>query len=241
MIGQVQRVLPALLLALVLHGVLLSLQLRENRSRPAAKSLQRITVSLGTRESVITKSPVEKKQLPPLKEKQEVKSSKPVAGEDNASVVPAATPHPVHVPKPARRKIVSRQRKAKPQATVSFPAEQKRNQQSAPFPAQEKEHGDPQPSSAAVLLQATPLYQVNPPPEYPRLARRRGLEGIVILEVLVDSTGKVANIRISASSGHRLLDQAAVKGVQGWRFTPGTISGRPQGMWVEIPLRFQLR
>jgi len=169
MTGQVQRLLPALLVALMLHGVLLSLQLRENRVMPAAKALQRITVSLGTRK-VVNKSPVEKKQLPPSEEKKEVLLPvKPKLKEYREPALPAATASPVHIPKPSQRKTVSRKNtaKVKPLTAASPPTEPMEVRQPGSSPGQEKEQGDPQPSSATVVLhQAAPLYQVNPPPEY---------------------------------------------------------------------------
>jgi len=244
MTGQVQRLLPALLIALVLHGVLLSRKLGEDMVTPAAKALQRITVSLGTRK-VVNKSPVEKKQLTPSEEKKEVLLSvKPKLKEYGESALPVATAPPVHIPKPSRRKTVSRENsaKVKPLTAASPSAEFKKSHQPSSSSAEHKEHGDPQESSAAVVLhQDTPLYLVNPPPEYPRLARRRGLEGVVLLEVLVDNSGRVVDIRLSRTSGHALLDKAAMKGVQRWQFIPGTMNGRPQEMWVEIPVRFKLR
>lgn len=97
------------------------------------------------------------------------------------------------------------------------------------------------PQAALVTVQATPLYRVNPPPRYPRLARRRGLEGTVLLEVLVDRNGRVREVRVQASSGHPILDRAAFKGVRNWRFSPGTIDGQPSDMWIRVPVRFQLR
>ncbi len=244
MTGQVQRLLPALLIALMLHGVLLSRKLGEDRRMPVAKALQRITVSLGTRK-VVKKSSVEKKQEPPSEEKKEVLLPvKPKLKEYADPALPAATAPPIHIPKPSNRKIVARKNtaKVKPLTAASPPAESVQVRQSALSPAVQEEPGAPQASSVAVVLhQATPLYQVNPPPEYPRLARRRGLEGVVLLEVLVDSSGRVADMRLSRTSDHALLDKAAMEGVQRWQFTPGTMNGRPQEMWVEIPVRFQLR
>ncbi|MCF6187070.1 MAG: energy transducer TonB [Desulfobulbaceae bacterium] len=250
--GQTQRLLPALLIALMLHGILLSLQLDEDRVMPAAKALQWIPVSLGTR-SVVKKPRPQKQQLPPSEEKKAVAPSvRPIAGEDREPPVPATTTIPLHIQKPTHRKTVSRQRpvQSKPQTAVATPAEQKKIPLAAPVQErvpssssrEEEESSDPQASlAAAVLQQAIPLYRINPPPEYPRLARRRGLEGVVLLEVLVNSSGRVADIRISSSSGYALLDKAALKGVRRWHFTPGTMNGRQQEMWVEIPVRFQLR
>ena len=97
------------------------------------------------------------------------------------------------------------------------------------------------PAPTGVVREAAPLYQSNPPPAYPRQARRRGLQGVVTLEVLVNAQGRVADLRLFASSGHRILDKAALKAVRGWRFTPGTVAGQQQQMWVKVPVRFQLQ
>ncbi len=71
-------------------------------------------------------------------------------------------------------------------------------------------------------------------------ARRRGLQGKVTLRVLVDVNGGVADVRLAGSSGHSILDQAAMNSVRGWSFRPGTSGGRPKQMWVEVPVSFVL-
>jgi protein TonB len=94
---------------------------------------------------------------------------------------------------------------------------------------------------AHTLREAKPLYQNNPPPEYPRLARKRGYEGTVVLEVLVDEEGRVEDMRLFRSSEHRILDKAAMASVKKWLFEPGMRGGEPVEMWVKIPIRFQLK
>ena len=88
--------------------------------------------------------------------------------------------------------------------------------------------------------EAAPRYDINPQPAYPIQARRRGLQGTVMLKVLVDAGGSVADVRLAESSGHSILDQAAINAVRGWIFTPGTTGGRPKQMWVMVPVRFVL-
>jgi protein TonB len=88
--------------------------------------------------------------------------------------------------------------------------------------------------------EAAPLYASNPAPKYPIQARRRGLEGTVLLEALIDTSGRVIDLRLSTSSGHSILDRAALQSVRGWRFQPGMIGGQPQQMWVKVPVRFAL-
>lgn len=91
------------------------------------------------------------------------------------------------------------------------------------------------------LVEAVPLYRENPPPLYPDLARRRGYEGVVLLEVLVTEEGGVSELRVARSSGHTLLDRAAEQAVREWRFEPGQRGDRPVAMRVRIPVRFRLQ
>jgi protein TonB len=91
------------------------------------------------------------------------------------------------------------------------------------------------------LTEARPLYRRNPPPEYPRLARRRGYQGTVLLDVLVDKTGRVKELRVEESSGHGSLDRAAKRAVKGWRFSPGRRGDDPVDMWVKVPVRYELK
>jgi protein TonB len=87
---------------------------------------------------------------------------------------------------------------------------------------------------------AKPLYRRNPPPDYPKRARRKGMEGIVILEILVDEKGGVEDITLFKSSGHKILDKAARASVKSWLFQPGTRDGQNIKMWVQVPIRFKL-
>lgn len=90
------------------------------------------------------------------------------------------------------------------------------------------------------VREAAPLYRVNPPPEYPGIARKRGYQGTVVLEVLVDQNGRVGDLRLFASSGHSILDRSAMASVKGWLFEPGMKWGKKIDMWVRVPVRFEL-
>jgi protein TonB len=93
---------------------------------------------------------------------------------------------------------------------------------------------------AQTISEAVPLYRENPRPQYPSIARKRGHEGKVLLEVLVNPDGKVGDVRVLDSSGHGVLDRAALKAVKRWLFEPGTRGNEKVAMWVKIPIRFQL-
>ena len=93
----------------------------------------------------------------------------------------------------------------------------------------------------ATFREAHPLYLKNPAPDYPRAARRRGYEGTVILEVLVDTRGRVGALRLLESSGHKILDRAASMSVKDWVFEPGRSGEEKVEMWVKIPVRFEIK
>jgi periplasmic protein TonB len=96
-------------------------------------------------------------------------------------------------------------------------------------------------TSPGVTRSAIPRggYQVQP--GYPASARRQGIQGTAVLRVYVDSDGRVANVAVDQSAGHRDLDDAATDAVRRWRFEPGRRGDEPVGMWVLIPFEFRLR
>ena len=91
------------------------------------------------------------------------------------------------------------------------------------------------------IQKAFPEYQKNPAPRYPSIARRKGHEGIVLIDVLVDRDGLVKEVKIAQSSGHRILDRAALKSVKKWVFVPGKKGDQTIDMWVSVPIRFALQ
>ena len=80
----------------------------------------------------------------------------------------------------------------------------------------------------------------NPKPPYPLAARRRGLEGRVLLSAHVRADGRCAEVRLRVSSGHELLDHAALDTVRHWRFLPARHGDTAVDSWVEIPISFRL-
>jgi protein TonB len=91
------------------------------------------------------------------------------------------------------------------------------------------------------LQMAYPRYQLNTPPAYPGLARKRGQEGTVVLQVLVSRTGRVDDLKIDDSSNFTLLDRAAVSAVRKWKFEPGKQGKEKIPMWVRVPVTFKLK
>ncbi len=104
--------------------------------------------------------------------------------------------------------------------------------------AESAESGTP---SAQAILQAEPLTSFNRPPAYPVLARRRGWQGTVLLEVDVGRDGLVQAVRIQTGSSYSLLDREAMEAVRQWRFTPGSRNGTAVESKVLVPVHFMLQ
>ena len=83
-------------------------------------------------------------------------------------------------------------------------------------------------------------YLRNPAPDYPDVAQRRGWEGTTILNVHVLANGRPDQVRLSASSGHDALDDAAVAAVSDWRFVPAKRGTESIDGWVSVPVVFKL-
>lgn len=121
-----------------------------------------------------------------------------------------------------------------------------------PEPVPEPETDEP--AAEAVTVDAPPASRVeasydpdprlSPPPEYPRLAVRRGWEGIVLLEASIDAEGRLVDLIVVRSSGHEVLDRAAIEAVRGWApgaFRPAMEDGRPVPGVVPIQFRFEIQ
>jgi len=76
---------------------------------------------------------------------------------------------------------------------------------------------------------------------YPLAARRMGIQGRVVLNVEVLAAGMSGGINIHVSSGHKVLDRAALESVRNWRFVPASRAGQPFTKWFRIPIQFSLK
>ena len=85
-----------------------------------------------------------------------------------------------------------------------------------------------------------PQYRHCPAPPYPAAARAQRLSGEVLLRVAVLENGAVESVALRRSSGHALLDEAALRAVRGWRFAPAHRGERAVPATVEVPVRFAL-
>lgn len=84
-------------------------------------------------------------------------------------------------------------------------------------------------------------YAIAPAPGYPVKAVREGRSGTVLLQVTVDENGHPVEVTVSRSSGHRDLDQAALREVlKSWRFQPASRGGHPVRAIGLVPVEFRL-
>ncbi|WP_258189901.1 MULTISPECIES: energy transducer TonB [unclassified Stenotrophomonas] len=78
-------------------------------------------------------------------------------------------------------------------------------------------------------------------PRYPRQAMQEGLSGRSLLKAVVDAQGAVVAVIVERSSGHAVLDEAAVEELRGWRFTrTDAKSAVPELSIVRVPMRYEL-
>ena len=88
-------------------------------------------------------------------------------------------------------------------------------------------------SSPRLLVQVRPSYTDD--------ALLRKVQGTVELEVVVTKAGRPANIRIRRSLDPGGLDERAIAAVEGWRFEPGRLMGRPVDVIVTVYLDFRIQ
>ena len=247
------RIAVALLLSLAIHAAAISFDGGRLLKRAAGnRTNRRVTIFLAPRKiNPITVS----ENRPQIKKSRPQQTIEPKPALSRPAIPPGKTAliRPERTPKikaPVRtivREIPRPQELSEPETqtatTESKPVSDGalRNIQ----PSRSIEHADTeQPamqSGNVVIREAFPLYKENPAPAYPALAQRRRYQGTVLLDVLVNSQGRVGTVKLFKTSGHALLDKAALAAVEGWQFVPGRRGEENIDMWVRIPVRFQIK
>ena len=85
---------------------------------------------------------------------------------------------------------------------------------------------------------AAPMKIKDVRPVYPPVAREAGVQGVVILETVVDEAGAVSEARVLRSIP--LLDEAALDAVRQWQFTPTLLNGAPVPVVMTVTINFTL-
>jgi protein TonB len=100
----------------------------------------------------------------------------------------------------------------------------------------------PPPPTAPVRLPSgikSPVKTVDVSPAYPAIARSAHVQGTVILEAVLDASGRVDDVRVLRSIP--LLDQAAIDAVRQWRYTPTLLNGRAIPIVLTVTVSFTLQ
>lgn len=84
-------------------------------------------------------------------------------------------------------------------------------------------------------------YLNNAAPSYPVVARRLGWQGKVLVSVEVLADGHAGQVILQRSSGHPVLDEAALSAIKGWHFNPARHAGLAVDKWFLIPVPFVLK
>tara|TARA_B100001564_G_scaffold326147_1_gene308172 strand:+ start:298 stop:1026 length:729 start_codon:yes stop_codon:yes gene_type:complete len=80
----------------------------------------------------------------------------------------------------------------------------------------------------------------NPHPEYPMIARKKGWQGKLLLNVRVSENGDVISVNVLKTSGFEILDKTSVETVKIWKFTPARIGSKNVEDYLNIPVNFKL-
>ncbi|MGD2113471.1 MAG: TonB family protein [Acidobacteriota bacterium] len=80
----------------------------------------------------------------------------------------------------------------------------------------------------------------NPQPQYTEIARKARLQGVVIVQAIIDKQGTVTNVKVLKGLGMG-LDQAAVEAIKKWKFEPATLNGKPVAVYYNLTVNFRLQ
>lgn len=78
------------------------------------------------------------------------------------------------------------------------------------------------------------------PIPYPARAKAAGVTGYVVLSLLIGPTGQIEKVKVLESQPSGVFDDAAVAGVQAWRFQPASYRGENVRVWARQRVRFDL-
>lgn len=89
---------------------------------------------------------------------------------------------------------------------------------------------------------------VDQPPEprargelpYPPAAKRDGVTGYVVLNLLINAEGEVEKVQVLEAEPEGVFEEAARRAVEDWRFTPARYEGRDVRVWARQRIRFDL-
>ena len=158
---------------------------------------------------------------------------------------PASKPEP----KPLLKPLPKSELQIKKQTKKTVPkndTHQALNQKSEPSQIKtstgtQKQTADQAPVPAQFMSISQLIFDGGPPvPHYPKQARLKGEEGLVVVRISIDRWGSVEKSQVFKSSGFELLDHAALDATTNMRFKPYQFKTMSHHVMVDIPFNFIL-
>jgi TonB family protein len=85
-----------------------------------------------------------------------------------------------------------------------------------------------------------PVKISGPNPQYTEIARKARIQGVVIVEAIIDKQGDVVDVQVLKPLPMG-LDQAAVEAIRQWKFEPATLEGKPVDVYYNLTVNFRLK
>lgn len=89
-------------------------------------------------------------------------------------------------------------------------------------------------------LDNQPELMISTEPKYPEFAKQEGIEGLVILKLIIDTDGSVIKITVIKSLKEYGFDDEAIKAVKKWKFSKCSVKGTPVKYTIFQPIAFKL-
>ncbi|MDX1751156.1 MAG: TonB family protein [Methylophaga sp.] len=86
--------------------------------------------------------------------------------------------------------------------------------------------------------EVVPLVRI--PPNYPRVAQRRGIEGVVTVVFTITRDGRVKDPEVVSASPENVFDNAAKTAILKWKFKPKVVDGEPVERRATQEIEFKL-
>jgi TonB family protein len=80
----------------------------------------------------------------------------------------------------------------------------------------------------------------SPQPAYTEIARKARIQGVVIVQAIIDKAGQVTNVKVLKGLPMG-LEEAAVDAIKQWKFKPATLNGKPVTVYYNLTVNFKLQ
>lgn len=77
-------------------------------------------------------------------------------------------------------------------------------------------------------------------PQYTEIARKARIQGVVIVQAIIDKEGNVTNVKVLKGLPMG-LDQSAAEAIKRWKFKPATLNGKPVAVYYNLTVNFRLQ